>query len=145
MVVQYTTVFESTAVTQGDEERVVQRKYPEIARQVANAFAPVVAAENGRRRAFVVVANKLGVSIDAVDSWYRGVRCIPKEKIEPLVRALGHLTEAGELDIRGQALVDELHAAREIDEPVLSWTERVDENQITLRVQQAGWLYPSMR
>lgn len=94
--------------------------------------------ETSLRQVRKTVAKRLRVKPGTIDSWRRGVRCIPEEKIEPLVRALGHELPDGTLSPRGRNLVQTLKTARNTDE-ALSWKEQVDEG-LYLQVEQARYL-----
>ena len=117
----------------------MQKTFPEVALHLENALSTFAKGKRSMRQALMSVASTLKVSIDTVDSWRRGVRCIPKDKIEPLVRALRRGNSGGDLTIEELEWVSNLEAARQKDEVVLSWRERVEEGHIALRVKHAQY------
>ncbi len=115
------------------------KRYTKVSK-ILNRRLKDFAGTKSRRKAAVVIATKLKVSADAIDSWRRGTRGIPEEKIRPLVEALGFKNADGELTAEGQNLVQELEAAREQAEPAQSWYEGVEEGALTLEVREAQYL-----
>jgi hypothetical protein len=115
-------------------------RFPEIATKLDKQMRKLALEEQCGLRQFTArLGDKLGVSMDAVDSWRRGVRRIPDEQIDPLVRALGLVGRGGALSLAGSELAKGLRAARLRATSVLSWSERVDEGGIVLRVRQARY------
>jgi hypothetical protein len=118
---------------------MTSKRFTETA-EVLNKRLKQFGGSQSRRKAALVVANRLGLSADAVDSWRRGTRCIPEEKIVPLVKALGFVDKQDDLTPDGEDLVAELLAAREQVEIKRTWQERVEEGGITLEVREADYL-----
>jgi len=85
------------------------------------------------------IAKKLKVSFDAIDSWRRGMRCIPESQIVPLVLHLENRAAEEELTPQGRNLIRQLRAARKEGQPVRSWKEYVGAGQ-ELRVEQARYI-----
>ncbi len=113
------------------------RRFPKVSESLKTALGTDATGQGSLRQTRRSIARKLRVNIETVDSWRRGVRCIPEEKIEPLVRALGHELPGGALSPEGLELIQTLKAARENDEPI-SWKERLDEGHY-LQVEQARY------
>jgi hypothetical protein len=117
-----------------------QKRFREIGQHLDRALQEFAKGRKSLRHALGIVGNKLGVSIDTVDSWRRGVRRIPEQKIEPLVRVLSLQAPSERLTPEGQDLARVLKATRKKDaELVLSWTERVERGHLGLSVRQAQY------
>lgn len=114
-----------------------QKRFPEIATHLNSAIKSFAISHRSLRQARVAIANKLGVSVQAVDSWRRGVRRIPEEKIELLAQVLGH-QRGRHLTPEGIKLVDALRLARDKDSPLVSWKERI-ESGAKLTVAEASY------
>src|SRR5215467_10618745 len=112
------------------------KKFTTRFRHVANLLHPLIkslATERGESLGNTTqyIADQLRLSFDTIDSWRRGVRCIPESQIERLVQQLGEVAD-------DKRIIRQLKEARERDEPVRSWKELVEEGH-ELRVQEARY------
>jgi hypothetical protein len=114
---------------------MTSKRFKELS-EILNERLRKFAGGKSRRSAAVVIANRLHISADAIDSWRRGTRCIPEEKIEPLVRALKFVGADNKLTPEGLALTRQLSKAREEAEVKRSWQERVEEGDMILQVRE---------
>ncbi len=119
----------------------ISKQYPEAAAYLTRGIAGFARSYESLFSAQRAIASKLEVSVDALDSWRRGVRRIPEDKIELLTRILfSERTDAG---LSAEAsefarLVREC-TERKKAEPILSWKESTELADFSLCVEEARY------
>jgi hypothetical protein len=119
----------------------ISKRYPEAAALLSEEIGRFAGRYKSVFSAQRAIANRLKVSVDALDSWRRGVRRIPDDKIESISRIL--FFEKGKSGLTGRAsefarLLRERTEPKKA-EPILSWKESTERAGFTLCVKEARY------